>query len=216
MISPKESTPLRDVLYALSIAKPVPDAEVLDEFIRRYPEHAAALTDFAIELARDALSSEAESAETSDEIVNVVSPVVSRAMSRFQNRLYAVQRDRAHKLGERSETASITNPFADLSRSAFRSFAQRINASTVFVSKLRDRQIDPDTMTDGFRQRVADELEVPVDVIVAHFAAQPQIQAGLQYFKAEQKPEVGIRQSFKEAVASSGLTPDQQHYLLRL
>ena len=58
--------PLRDVLYALSLAKPIPDAEVLDDFVRRYPEYAAALTDFAIELAMDAVSSEAVNECSSD------------------------------------------------------------------------------------------------------------------------------------------------------
>ncbi len=46
----RSPTPLRDVLYELSLAKDLPDAELLDEFIRRYPEHARALTEFAIEL----------------------------------------------------------------------------------------------------------------------------------------------------------------------
>ena len=31
--------PLRDVLYAFSLAQLVPDARLLDEFVRRYPEH---------------------------------------------------------------------------------------------------------------------------------------------------------------------------------
>ena len=44
-------TPLRDAMYAMSLAKPVPDAELLDDFVRRYPQHADALTEFAIELA---------------------------------------------------------------------------------------------------------------------------------------------------------------------
>ena len=42
-------------MYAMSLAKAVPDAELLDEFARRYPLHADALTEFAIELAIDAL-----------------------------------------------------------------------------------------------------------------------------------------------------------------
>ena len=37
---------LRDVLYAFSLAKPVPDAPLLDEFVKRYPQYAAEITDF--------------------------------------------------------------------------------------------------------------------------------------------------------------------------
>ena len=55
MIETLTYTPLRDAMYAMSLAKPVPDAELLDEYVRLYPEHAEALTEFAVELAVDAL-----------------------------------------------------------------------------------------------------------------------------------------------------------------
>ena len=44
------ATPMDDVLYAFAVAKAVPDADTLDEFVRQYPEYADALTEFAIEL----------------------------------------------------------------------------------------------------------------------------------------------------------------------
>src|ERR1017187_1198388 len=44
-------TPLRDVLYTFSMTKPIPDAELLDQFIRRYPEYRAALIEFATAVA---------------------------------------------------------------------------------------------------------------------------------------------------------------------
>jgi len=150
------------------------------------------------------------------EAVNVVSPAVSRAMSRFQNRLYAVRRAQASDSRERSTAASVENPFAAIDRSRFRSLAQRLNVNTVFLLKLRDRQIDPSTIPESFSRRVADELPAPLDGVLAHFAAQPNVQESRQYFKADQKPEVAARQTFEEAVQSSRLTPDQQRYLLSL
>jgi hypothetical protein len=93
--------------------------------------------------------------------------------------------------------------------------ANRLNVNTLFVAKLRDRQIDLNTMTTGFRKRVADELNVPVDVIVAHFAAQTET-GSRQFYKAEQKPTVEGRQSFEEAVRSSGLTAEQQRDLMSM
>src|ERR1700733_13177269 len=41
------ATSLSDVLYEFSLARAMPDAELLDQFVHRYPEHAAALTDLA-------------------------------------------------------------------------------------------------------------------------------------------------------------------------
>jgi len=81
----------RNAFYELALAERVPNAEQLDEFVRRYPEHARELTEFAIELALDAALSAIDTGlelKPADE-----SLAVSQAMSRFQNRLYAVQRD---------------------------------------------------------------------------------------------------------------------------
>ena len=55
MMMTATQTSLRDAMYAMSLAKAVPDAELLDEFARLYPQYADALTEFAIELAIDSL-----------------------------------------------------------------------------------------------------------------------------------------------------------------
>jgi len=44
----RSAATLSDALYELSLAQRVPDAPLLDEFVRRYPEYADDLTDFAI------------------------------------------------------------------------------------------------------------------------------------------------------------------------
>ena len=80
--------------------------------------------------------------------------------------------------------------------------------------KLRDRLITGDTMTEGFLRRIADELGVLRENIVAHFAAPAYIQSSA-HFKADTNP-AGEKQTFEEAVRSCGLTPEQQHSLLNL
>ena len=210
------TTPLRDALYAMSFAQPVPDAALLDVIVRRFPQHAEILTDFAVELAMDALRGDHES-EAQEDAINAdhVSPVVSRAMSRFQNRLHAGRPVSTPLAGRDLSAVDIVNPFAQLDRAAFRSLGTRLGANTVFVAKLRDRQVDLSGMSDGFRRKVADELHAPIEVVVAHFAA-GQVQAGRQFFRAEGKPGAGEKQSFADAVRSSGLTEGQQRLLLSL
>ena len=204
--------PLRDVLYEFSMAKSVPDAGLVDEFVRQYPEHASEITDFAIELAIDTMEGENGSHPATEASV---SPAVSRAMSRFQNRLYAVRYGEARGPASAFESSSAENPFAALDRTAFRRLAAGLNANIVFVAKLRDRQIDPSTMTTGFRKRVAKELGVPLELVVAHFSAQTKSQTP-QFYRADEKPLGTMRQSFDDAVRSSGLTAEQQHQLLSL
>jgi len=64
-----------DVLYALAVAMPIPNPKTLDEFVRRYPQHAEALTEFAVQLALDAgACGDEEGDETTD---GTVSPSIT-------------------------------------------------------------------------------------------------------------------------------------------
>jgi chemotaxis regulatin CheY-phosphate phosphatase CheZ len=207
---PRRPTPLRNVLYEFALAKPVPDAALVDEFARHYPEYAADLTEYAIELALDAIAARNEPV---DKPSAVTAPSVSRAMSRFHNRLHAVRKETDAEAAKAAP--AVENPFAKLTRDAIRALAQGLHANTVFVMKLRDRHISLETMTEGFLRRIADELGVRLENIVAHFAAPAYIQSSA-HFKAETQPEAGEKQTFEEAVRSCGLTPEQQNSLLNL
>lgn len=210
----RSSGSLRDAFHELVLAsEPVPNAELLDEFVRRYPEYATALTEFAVELTLDVFAG-APDDEATGQLPSFVSAAVSKAMSRFHNRLYAVKTGAA-PVRATIPTLVVENPFAVLDRTELRSFGQRLNANTVFVMKLRDRQILAETMTEGFQRRVAEELRAPMELVVAHFAVQAEVQPRV-HFKANQKPEVGTKQTFEEAVRSCNLTLEQQRYLLKL
>ena len=102
-------TPLRDVLYAFSMTKPIPDAELLDQFIRRYPEYRAALIEFATDVAIDNLRGDDDALP--ENAATTVSPAVARAMSRLQNQLYAVRQIKARS-AESKSLAVVENPFA--------------------------------------------------------------------------------------------------------
>ena len=204
-------TALQDAVYALSLAKPAPNADALDELVRRYPKFATELTEMAVELALDALCSDEDHQEP--EATTDTSSMVLKAMSRFHNRLHAV------KAEQRTSTATTQveprNPFAVLNTVEMRALSQRLNATTVFVLKLRDRLIESETLTESFKRRVADELKVPLDLVVAHFEGQSTVGAQVHY-KSDQKPEVIKKQTFEEALRSSGLTDEQQNYLRSL
>ena len=213
---------LRDALYELSTEQHVPDAALLDDIVRRYPQYAAELTEFAIALAVDALHDAAtESAESdTDDAPITVTPAVSRAMSRFHNRLHAVSKTETGPSEEQSLTDSGSvpvNPFEALGRSEFRDLASRLDVNNVFIIKLRDRQIDPSGIPESLSQQVADELKVPQDVVIAHLAAPPTVASmERQFYKSAEKPNVPKQQSFVEAVQSSGLSGAQQQRLLNL
>jgi hypothetical protein len=213
MTADRIRTTLSDAMYAMSLATRAPDAELLDEFVRRYPEHAQALTNFAIEITLDTLQHGDEPVEATADPENI-SPVVSRVMSRFQNRLFEIVQKPAPPQSANVAVAPAANPFALLDRHSYRVLASRLDINTAMLSKLRDRQIEPITIPRSFCQHVADVMDQDTDVLSTHFHAAPDPAPQPQYYKAEGKPTTHTRQSFEEAVRGSGLSAEQQQRLL--
>jgi hypothetical protein len=213
---------LQDALYTLAIEKAVPDAAVLDDIIRTYPQFAEELTDFAIDIAIDSFRNQAREKDSPALRAHLgeVSPAVSRAMSRFQNRLHSLQTTPLSSPSNEDALAvglglAAGNPFAQLSREEFRGLAQRLDVNTVFVAKLRDRQIQPNTIPVKFQNALANEMRAPLGLVIAHLGATQAAPQG-QFFKAEGKPQTSAQQTFEEAVRCSGLSQNQQDGLLRL
>lgn len=217
--TPKRS--LEDALYILSIEKEIPDAAILDNVIRAFPEYAEELTDFAIDIALDCLRNRSEEESLARPAqLGAVSPAVSRAMSRFQNRLHAVQTVSVSNQAKQAQTTSrvdsdMKNPFLRLSRDEFRSLAERMGTNPTFVTKLRDRQIVASTIPTRFRSKLADEMEVPLELVIAHLEASPVVPQR-QFYKSVGKPHNVAQQTFVEAVRGSGMSKDQQDALLEL
>ena len=199
---------LEDALYSLATAGRAPTATDLDELIRDYPKYADDLVEIIVELATEALVGDKDDDVVVDE---TTSPAVSRAMSRFNNRL--------HEVKNRNETqkaaAGTKNIFLSYNRADLETLAKALNANSLFVIKLRDRVIDPSTITIGFRQLLAEKCKATLDEVIAHLSG-PRIAQAASFYKANQKPQVAGQQTFEEAVRQSGLTQPQQNYLLSL
>jgi hypothetical protein len=173
------------------------------------------LTDFAIELVVDSLSRD-EPVDTAIDTATVSAPV-SRAMSTFQNALYANRAAKSDAVAQRERHAvAVDNPLALLDRKSFRQLAQDLNANSVFVCKLRDRQIELKTMTEGFLKLLAGKLRVLPETLTAFFAERRAPVVQPQFYKSKEKPKDGPQQTFDEAVRTSGLTEEQQRHLLSL
>lgn len=208
-----------DVLYALALAMPTPDPKTLDELVRKHPQHAAVLTEFAVELALNAQSIDDE--EGDESVDGAVSPAVSRAISHFQNISFELEQKGLpgdlEKKGLPEAPKSFGNPFASLSTEGFRAYAAKLGANSIFVMKLRDGRIEPESIyaRPGFCKVAADGLDIPVEALMAHVRSGPTVSAQ-QLHKSDSKPVADKRETFEEAVRSSGLTPQQQQRLLEM
>lgn len=196
--------PLTEVLTELALAQDTPDAELLDDFARRYPQYAEPLTAYAIELALEAaLEATAPSPAPTDD----ASVIAMKAMSRFQNKLFELREQKV--LPVSASAGAPANPFASLGTKELRALIVRLDVSDVFLMKLRDRRISEDTIPPAFRADLARELSVPEPVLMAHFSAPAEVQRSVS-FKAKEKPQVAAKETFAEAVSNSALTAEQQ------
>jgi hypothetical protein len=185
------------VLSELAVSSERPTAAHVEELARRHPEARDALRALAVDLALDA--ARGDLTEMNEEPEAVASPLVAKAMHRFRT-----------AIGQEAKS-----PFAALDRASFRSLASSLHASSAFLMKVRDRVIAAGTMPEGFQRRLATELRVSFEELAGYLAGPPVLAAGTHY-KADERPTASATQSFEEAVKSSGLTPEQQAYLLGL
>lgn len=210
---------LEDVLYAFSIEQGVPDAELLNEFVCRYPQYSEELADLAVALVLDAFGGGLEDSEKfGQEVAAAInSPEVSRAVSRFHSKLHAART--ANGSPDESEDSSaltnVRNPFADLSQTSFKALTERLGITTVFLMRLRDRVIAPSTIPEKFIRAVAEALDIAEDVVVAHLSSPPEAApAGAEFYKSDKQPETVGQQTFEQAVHASGLSEEQQKRLM--
>src|SRR6266404_6043043 len=87
----KPTPTLSDVLYAFALAYTSPSADLLNEYIRSYPQYAVELTALAVELAVDNGNREEaeEQVQKTEEVMQ--STEVLKMISQFQNRLHEIR-----------------------------------------------------------------------------------------------------------------------------
>jgi len=181
-----------EVLLAFSV-EPSHDRTTLEQYLSLYPEHANALVDCPIELMIDASRGDDELQVSSEQ-------VVEKAWQQFQTAIGSAQ------------NAAVADPFVQLTRSAFKSVAQRLNISNLLLMRFRDRAVDASTIPRQLVQRLAGELGATVDAVSAYLNNPPTIVSGLS-FRSSVKPAVTEQISFEQAVETSQLTPAQQEAL---
>ena len=185
-----------EVLLAFSV-EPRHDRVTLEYYLNQYPEHSLALVDCSIEMMMDGSHSGDEVQVSSDQVVD-------QAWRQFQA-----------AMGSAQGTVAITNPFAQLQPTAFKSIARRLDVSNLFLIRVRERAIDAATFPRRFVQQLAAELGATVDAVSAYLRSPPTMASSLS-FRSNVKPEVTAQIPFNQAVETSQLTPAQKEALQAL
>lgn len=195
---------LEDAFQEFLLAVDTPDAAVLESMVAKYPEHAADLTDFAVEWAMQDLLPDAAVEGTAEDLQSA-GVGISSAVARAMDRLHA---------GIEAQEAQV-DPFRGRSAADLKALAAALGLDKTLVAKLRDRRIEAATVPRRLKAALAEQLQVTVEAMKRHLEGPPILSMGAS-FKARGKPEAAGKESFAQAVESSLLADDKKANLLDL
>lgn len=203
---PDAEADLQDALHELVSSGEKPDAEALEALVARHPRHASDLTDFAVEWALQELLPEPTPKDDSPS-------AVPAAMERFKAKLAEVEAPKTSNPSEANEVPlalePASDPFADRTPGELKQVATTLGLDKTLMAKLRDRKVVAETIPDELNFDLAQQLEVPPAAIIAHLSQPAVVYAGAS-FKAANKPEVGPKETFADAVRRSFMKPAEK------
>lgn len=207
----RKPTPvLREVLIQFSVDQDVPDQQLLDSYVERYPQFEPQLRNLASELMEASLS-ESECVDDMDAIDPCDIEKASVYASVFQNRYFEETR---RVFGDsREDGKTIETRLNSLDRSSYRSLASRLGINTLVLNQLRDREIDARTVPRRFMERLAHEFDATLEVVVSFLNLPPAV-SQMASFRSGDKPQSVSKENFKEALVRSGLGEEQIKSLL--
>lgn len=201
---------LNSVLLEFRVeAAGAPNPAVLDAYCRKYPQHARELASYAVQwLIGDALAATSPAREAD---YSGSSPLVSRAISRFHDRLRThAAEDGAQNLGK-----ATRNPFEGLAIARKREIRDQLGLDQALFAKFQNRLIDAATVPRQLVERFARLVDSTPEAFLGYMAAPPAMHAAAD-FKAQEKPLVGARkESFEEAVRKSSLDEKKKQALVK-
>lgn len=188
----------REVLLRFAVeGQPTPKR--LEAFIGEHPELRAELTELAVDMVL-------EPARVPEPADVATSRAVASALARFE-----AGTNRAPSGVEKS----TTKVFGAFVGPAFPRLAARLGVTPAFLIKVRDGLIVAAGFPEALVEAIAREVGHAPKVVRA-LLERPASMPAATMAKADGKPSVGTKQSFEEAVATSGLDEGQRARLLSM
>ena len=171
------------------------DDATLADYIRRYPQFAGELIDFAQELR--AVEADAAAPYTPDAAWETGS------WARF-----------AKAAGIAAGDASVADPFVTLSSARQVEIRQTLDVPSIVFNAFRDRQVDPGTVPEPFLARFAQLLSVAASELRAALTAPPRLDPAMQY-KTDGKPAAATdKVAFADLLDQAMVPADRRAALL--
>lgn len=185
-----------------------PNPAMLDAYCRKYPQYARELADYAVQwLIGDALAATANEAAYSAGS----SPLVSRAISRFHDRLQSSADEGGSRTGEKA----MSSPFEGLAIARKRQVRDELGLDQGLFAKFQHRLIEAATVPRQLVDRFARLIDTTPEEFLAYLQGPPAMHWSPE-FKADKKPSVSEgKESFEKAVRKSSLDEKNKQALLK-
>ncbi|MDR5751291.1 MULTISPECIES: hypothetical protein [unclassified Caballeronia] len=198
MSYPKQTKPEADeVLMQFAAEHDLPTPAQLQHYIGMFPQFKAELIEFAAALVEDRFHGEAVETAASEAAAQI-------AVSQFHNLRYEYA-----KRGLPLSSAKAHNPISRLSKTEFGQFVAKLKLPKEVVVKLRDRQIQFETIPVRLIDALASCLEVAKESVVTHLMARPQMARLTTSSLSTGTPRETRQETFEEALASAHLSPEE-------
>jgi hypothetical protein len=172
------------------------DDATLADYVRRYPQFAGELIDFAQELR--AVEADDAAPYTPDTAWE------TESWARF-----------AKAAGVARGGASVADPFATLNSARQVEIRQTLGVPSMVFNAFRDRQVDPGTVPEPFLARFAQLLSIASQELRAALTAPARLDPAMQY-KADGKPAAAAdKVAFADLLDQAMVPADRRAALLR-
>lgn len=185
-----DSQPSReDVLYAFAV-EPNPGREILEQYLRDYPEYSIELIDLSYELSREVCEDEAPLSADDHALI-----------------------DRAWQQHVQAAPREAIDPFATLSVAELRELAQRLDVPRQVITAFREHRVEVASVPSPFLERLAAALSSTVEIL-RNALVLPSEPGLMRSYKASARPEAQTSVTFEQLLIEADVPPAKRALLL--
>lgn len=178
-----------DVLYAFAVESDL-GHDILEQYLRNYPQYAAELIDLSRELSREVCEDETP-LSTEDQAL------VDRAWQRYTDAV----------------SQATTNPLKSLSIEEQRHIARQLDVPRQVITAFREHQVKVESVPIPFLKKLATAINSTVEILREILAVSPE-QGLARSYKANDSPTISSPVSFEQLLIEAGVPAEKRALLL--
>lgn len=189
-MKPANSQPSREeVLYAFAI-EPTSGRDILEQYLRDFPEYAAELIDLSYELSCEVRQNEMPLSDEDQALI-----------------------DNAWQRHVEAAPTEMTDPFVALTTTEQRNLAQSLDVPRQVITAFRERRVELTSVPSLFLERLAAEMNSTVEILKTTLALPPE--PGLtRSYKADSKPKAPTSVTFEQLLIEANVPPAKRALLM--